>query len=90
MTIHPLLLTLWAVLAAAFFALLLYRGQLSRYEDDQLFLNGDDTPNEKEHLQIVHKMRKLQPLVRLFGGAAGLVTASVVGLYVWQAWEIIR
>ena len=90
MTIHPVLLTIWAILAAAFFALLIYRGQLSRYEDDQLFLNNENDPNEQKHQQLVSKMQKIAPLVRIFGGAAGLVTASVVGLYVWQAWLTIR
>lgn len=90
MTIHPVLLTIWAILAASFFALLLYRGQLSRYEDEQLFLNEDNESNQQQHLRVVGKMQRIAPLVRIFGGAAGLVTASVVGLYVWQAWQTIR
>lgn len=90
MTIHPVLLTIWAVLAAAFFALLLYRGQLSRYEDDQIFLNTESQAHEEQHSQIVRRVRQIQPLVRIFGGAAGLVTAGVVGIYVWQAWQTIH
>ena len=90
MTIHPVLLTIWAILAGAFFALLIYRGQLSRYEDDQLFLNDDRAGEEKKHDQLIARMRRLEPLMRIFGGAAGLATASVVGLYVWQAWQTLR
>ena len=90
MSIHPVLLTLWAFLALAFFGLLLYRGQLSRYEDDQLFLNQDRSGEERKHDQLISRMKKLDPLMRIFGGAAGLITASVVGIYVWQAWQTLR
>ena len=36
---NPILLTVWAVLTACFLGLLMYRGQLTRYEEEQLFLN---------------------------------------------------
>ena len=70
---NPILLFVWAVLAAAFVALLIYRGQLTRYEDEQLFLND----GHKEHAQaqqtaIVRRVRQMAPLVRVIGGAAGL------------------
>ncbi len=91
MTVHPLLLTLWAVLAAAFFALLLYRGQLTRYEDDQLFLNDDLNLNEQERQsRIVRRVRQIEPALRLAGGAAGVLTATVVGMYVFNAWLTIQ
>ena len=88
---NPILMVVWAVLAASFMGLLVYRGQLTRYEDDQLFLNDENNQVEHERqTQIVRKVEKMQPLVRLLGGAAGLVTASVVGIYVWDAWQRIR
>ena len=90
---NPILMIVWAVLAASFMGLLVYRGQLTRYEDDQLFLN-DDQPNAaahaREHTQLVQKIEKLRPIVTALGGAAGLVTASVVGMYVWDAWKRIQ
>ena len=90
MVIHPVLLAVWAVLAACFFGLLVYRGQLSRYEDDQIFLNTESQAHEEQHTAIVRRVKQIQPLVRVIGGAAGLVTVSVVGIYVWQAWQNIR
>jgi hypothetical protein len=69
MSISPILLGVWAALAACFLALLVYRGQLTRYEDEQLFLNED---------------------VNVFGGAAGLATASIVGIYAWKAWQLMQ
>jgi hypothetical protein len=88
---NPLLLTVWAVLAFAFLALLVYRGQLTRYEDEQLFLNESGTQHERElKSDIVRKVQKLQPIVSVVGGAAALVTACAVGIYVWNAWQSIQ
>lgn len=90
---NPILMVVWAILAATFMGLLVYRGQLTRYEDDQLFLNDDQAhaaENEREHAQLVGKIKKLGPVVTALGGAAGLVTASVVGIYVWDAWTRIQ
>jgi len=90
MTFNPLLLTLWAVLAVTFYALLLYRGQLTRYEDDQLFLNEEANRNEQKlQSKILRRVRQIEPAVRLAGGAAGVVTALVVGMYVFNACMIL-
>ena len=91
MQLNPVLLIVWAVLAASFLALLIYRGQLTRYEDEQLFLNDEANTNAQEQqTQIVRRVTRLEPLVRVFGGAVGLMTASVVGIYVWNAWKTIQ
>ena len=88
---NPILLFVWALLAACFAGLLIYRGQLTRYEDEQLFLNEGQQQNlQQQQTNIVRKVQKLQPIVRAIGGAAGLVTACVVGLYVWEAWKTIN
>jgi cytochrome c-type biogenesis protein CcmH/NrfG len=88
---NPLLLTVWAVLTLCFLALLVYRGQLTRYEDEQLFLNDSIHHNEREmQTTIVRKIHKIQPVVHLVGGAAALVTVCAVGIYVWNAWKQIQ
>ena len=87
MTPNPILLFIWGALALSFLALLIYRGQITRYEDEQLFLNENTNKVEQEQqTQIVRRVKKIEPLVRIFGGAAGLVTAGVVGMYVYDAW----
>ncbi len=91
MTMNPILLAVWAVLAACFVGLLIYRGQLTRYEDDQLFLNESLHQHEQQQqYTIVRRIKMLQPIVRGLGGAAALTTALVVGLYVWDAWKNIN
>ncbi len=91
MTPNPVLLFVWAALAICFLGLLLYRGQITRYEDEQLFLNEDCNKVEQEQqTRIVQRVKRLEPLVRIFGGAAGLVTAGVVGMYVYDAWQRLQ
>ena len=84
---NPILLTVWAVLTACFLALLVYRGQLSRYEEDQLFLSDEVNPEEVFQTQIVRKLRKIEPIVKIVGSAAGLATVCAVGTYVYDAWQ---
>jgi hypothetical protein len=89
-TMNPLLLIVWAALTFSFLALLVYRGQLTRYENEELFLNDSiKTYGREKHVVVVRQIQKIQPFVRVVGGAAGLVTACAVGIYVWQAWKSI-
>jgi hypothetical protein len=91
MTVNPILLTIWAALAVSFLGLLMYRGQLTRYEDDQLFLNDEVNSAEREQqTRIVNRIHKIEPILRICGGAAGLVTACIVGMVVYDAWQRIQ
>jgi hypothetical protein len=87
---NPILMIVWAVLTACFLALLVYRGQLTRYEEEQLFLGDEPNPEEQFQKQIVHKIERITPIIRLVGGAAGLVTACAVGVYVYEAWQRLQ
>ena len=87
---NSILLIVWAVLITCFLALLVYRGQLSRYEEEQLFLNDEVTPEQELQQSIVRRLEKIDPFVKVIGGAAGLATAFAVGMYVWDAWRILQ
>jgi hypothetical protein len=87
---NSILLIVWAVLIVCFLALLVYRGQLSRYEDEQLFLGDEVTPEQEMQQNLVRKLEKIDPFVKIVGGAAGLATAFAVGLYVWDAWQHLQ
>lgn len=86
----PTLLVVWASLVACFVGLLTYRGQLTRYEDDQLFLNDQNPEEQQQQYNIVRRVNQVQPLVRLFGGAAGLLTVSIVGIWVADALRVLN
>jgi hypothetical protein len=90
MTTPTILIAIWAVMAVCLLALLAYRGQLTRYEEDQLFLSDNNTHEQQQQQEIVRKVNRLAPAVRLLGGACGLLTMGIVGTYVWDAWTHLR
>ena len=80
------MLIIWAAVVLCFLGLLAYRATVTRYEDDQLFLSNESGQHEQAaQAEIMRKVGKIGPLVRIFGGAAGLMTAAIVGVYVWGA-----
>jgi hypothetical protein len=90
MSYLPILLIVWAAVAACFLALLAYRGQLTRYEEDQLFLNDAHSIEQEEQTEIIRKVNKIRPMVNLFGYAAALMTIAIVGLFTYDAWQHLR
>lgn len=86
----PVLLIVWAAIAACFLALLAYRGQLTRYEEDQLFLNESNSNEQREQGEIVRKVNKIRPFVNLFGYAAVLMTIGIVGIFTYDAWQHLK
>jgi hypothetical protein len=89
MHVAPALWIVWAVFAAILLMLLLYRGTLSRYEDDQLFLDDISDRQHKEHDAIIRKLNQLQPFLRALTGVTTILTATIVGLYAWDAIKLI-
>jgi hypothetical protein len=86
----PVLLIIWAAISACFLGLLAYKGQLTRYEEDQLFLT-DIRPNEQQlQGEIVRKVTKIQPFVRVFGIASAVMTAGIIGIFTFDAWQHLK
>ena len=75
----------WGMLAAVLLGLLMYRGNLTRYEDDQLFLSDSNQIEHQAQDEIMVKIRKIEPVIRIFGGVTGLITVIIVGFYVYDA-----
>ncbi|MEO8736079.1 MAG: hypothetical protein ABI380_06030 [Edaphobacter sp.] len=86
----PVLLIVWAAIAACFLALLAYRGQITRYEEDQLFLTENESNEQREQGEIVRKVQKIRPFVNLLGFAAALMTIGIVGIFTYDAWQHLR
>ncbi len=81
----PALLVVWAVTTALFVGLLTYRGQLTRYEDEQLFLADINPDGPRKQSEIVRRVNQVQPFVRIFAAVAGLLAVSIVGIWVAEA-----
>jgi hypothetical protein len=90
MSAIPALLLIWAAVAACFLALLAYKGQLTRYEEDQLFLNETQPHEERVQSEIIRKVTKIEPFVRILGVAAAVMTVCIVGIYTYDAWQHLQ
>jgi hypothetical protein len=85
MSAMPVLWIVWAGVAAIMLILLGYRGTLTRYEEDQIFLDDAEAHQQNEQSAILAKVAKLQPYIRLSIGATVLMSACIIGFYVWDA-----
>jgi hypothetical protein len=86
----PVLLIIWAAISACFLGLLAYKGQLTRYEEDQLFLSDIRSNEQQLQGEIVRKVTKIQPFVRVFGVAASVMTACIIGIFTYDAWQHLK
>lgn len=86
----PVLLIIWAAIVACFLGLLAYKGQLTRYEEDQLFLSESVSHEQQLQTEIVRKVTKIQPFVRIFGVAAAVMTAGIIGIFTYDAWQHLK
>jgi hypothetical protein len=82
-----MLLVAWGGITVVLIVLLIYRSTLSMHEDDQLFLDDASTHMQLEQQELIGRMNKLQPFVRLFGIASGLLIVVIAGLWIWQGFN---
>ena len=88
MTLTPLLerlLIAWGAFTLVLILLLIYRATLSMQEDDQLFLDDAESHMQKDQEELLGKMNKLQPYVRGFGAASGVLALVIVAMAVYDA-----
>jgi hypothetical protein len=87
MSAIPVMLIVWGAISACFLALLAYKSQLTRYEEDQLFLSESVTHEQEQQTEIIRKVNRIQPFVRIFGVAAAAMTAGIIGIFTYDAWQ---
>ena len=78
------LLIVWGVLTAALIALLIYRGTLTMQEDDQLFLDESESHMAREQIEIMEKVNKLGPFVKILGTASAVMILGIAGVAIYQ------
>ncbi|WP_213806562.1 hypothetical protein [Granulicella sp. dw_53] len=86
----PLMLTIWAAFTACFVAILTYRGQLTRYEQDRLFLTNINPEGERRQSEIVRRIQQIQPYVRILGAITTLITIGIVTIWTLDAWQTLN
>ena len=86
----PAMIVIWAVFTGLFLALLAYNATLTRYEENQLFLDEINVNEKQQQTTIVNKIHKMTPYVRAMGGLAALMTIAIIAIYTWDAWQKIQ
>jgi hypothetical protein len=85
MSVMPVLWIAWAVVVAILLILLGYRGTLTRYEEDQIFLADSGNHQAREQSTILLKVKRIRPYIQVALGATCVLSACILGLYVWDA-----
>jgi Tfp pilus assembly protein PilN len=78
------LVVAWGVLTVALVILLIYRGTLTMQEDDQLFLGESEAHMAREQDEIISKVNRLGPFVKILGTASGVLVLAIASLAVYQ------
>ena len=74
----------WGVLTLGLIVLLIYRGTLTMHEDDQLFLDSAEDHMQKEQMELIGKMNRLTPWLRLCGAGSVVLLLVIAGTYLVQ------
>jgi hypothetical protein len=77
------LLIAWGVVTGILLLLLFYRSTLTRQEDDQLFIDESASSMATEQRQLIAKVNKINPLVKLAGATSGLLILVIAGWAVY-------
>ena len=78
------LLIVWGVLTAILIILLIYRSTLTMQEDDQLFLNESESHMQTEQTELLMKVNKITPIVKVLGAFSGVMILVIAGLFIYQ------
>ena len=77
------LLIAWGVVTGILLILLFYRSTLTRQEDDQLFIDESSSSKATEQSQLIAKVNKINPLVKLVGAISGVMLLAIAGWAVY-------
>jgi hypothetical protein len=82
MTLVPVMWSVWAAFVAVTAALYIYRSNVARDEEDQIFLDDSFNHERVEQAAIVARVQKIEPLVKVAQWLVVAMTAVVLIYYV--------
>jgi hypothetical protein len=82
------LLILWAGLTIVLVVLLIYRSTLAMHEDDQLFLGNSEAHMAKEQEELIVRMNKIEPWVKVCGAGSALLFVLIAGMMLYSRFNI--
>ena len=54
------------------------------HEDDSIVLNETESQMHKDQMEVLVKMRKITPIVKVLGALSGLMILAIAGLFIYQ------
>jgi uncharacterized membrane protein YjfL (UPF0719 family) len=78
------LLVAWGVLTGILIILLIYRSTLTMHEDDSIFLNDTESQMQKDQVEVLAKMKRITPLLKILGALSGAMILVIAGLFIYQ------
>ena len=77
------LLIAWGIVTGILLLLLFYRSTLTRQEDDQLFIDETASSRATEQSQLLAKVNKITPLLKVVGATSGGMILVIAGWFVY-------
>ncbi|MGC9157862.1 MAG: hypothetical protein ACP5FH_02635 [Terracidiphilus sp.] len=78
----PVMWTVWGALVVIAAALYVYRSRLTRDEEDQIFLDDSFSQEKAAQAEIVARVNKVEPVLRLMLWVVAVASLFVVGYYI--------
>lgn len=82
MTFVPMMWSVWSALVVVMAGLYVYRSNLTRDEEDQIFLDDSFEHERTAQAAIVAKVSKLEPLLKVAQWMVAAMTVIVLAYYV--------
>ena len=87
MTPMFILLVAWGILTGILIILWIYKSTLTMHEDDSIFLNESESQMHKDQVEVLAKMKKITPILKVLGALSGVMILVIAGLFVYQGSE---
>jgi hypothetical protein len=77
------LLIAWGAVTLALIILLFYRSTVTRQEDDQLFIDESSSSRATEQRELIAKVNKINPVLKMVGTTSCAMMLVIVGWAVY-------
>ena len=77
MTLMFGLLIAWGILTGILIILLIYKSTLTMHENDSIDLHETESQMHKDQTEVLNKMKKLTPIVKVLGALSGVMILYV-------------
>ena len=84
------LLIVWGALTVVLIILLIYRSTLTMQEDDQLFLDDSASAMAKDQMELMAKVNKITPVVKMLGAVSGVMILVIAGWAVYLGLNAVQ